>query len=153
MKKPKNFSGYMTSSRALWYWVNITVALIATTNILVVSANVQPFGLLRNILGALFVFFLPGYSSVKALFPVKVSKQPSAHFEVIERIALSIGMSIAIVIIVGLFLYYTSWGFSLDPIVLCLVTVTVVFSTFAVVRDYFLEEQTQKNILTKFFSR
>jgi hypothetical protein len=153
LKKPKSFTAYMNTSRVLWYWITITVALIAAINIYVFPEGLQPFRLLRIILGALFVLWLPGYSSVKALFPSEVSKQSSTHFDAIERIALSIAMSIAIVIIVGLFLSHTPWGISLDPIVLCLVALTIVLATFAVVRDYYLQEKSQNKILSKLFSR
>ena len=54
----------------------------------------------RYLLGSLFVLFLPGYTFIKALFPAK-------QLDSIERTALSIGMSLALVPMIGLLLNYT----------------------------------------------
>jgi uncharacterized membrane protein len=45
-------------------------------------------------------------------------KTSTENLDPIERIALSLGMSIALVPIVGLLLNYTPWGIRLTPIVL-----------------------------------
>lgn len=55
---------------------------------------------------------------------------------IIERTALSIGMSLALVLIVGLLLNYTPRGIRLTPIVLSLVALTVVFAVAAVLREH-----------------
>jgi uncharacterized membrane protein len=153
LQKPTSFVAYMNNSKVLWYWITIVVAFIVAIGIFLIPSDLESLSFLRTILGALFVLWLPGYSCVKALFPLGVSPQSSPQFEVIERIALSIAMSIAIDIIVGLFIYHTPWGISLDPIVLCLTVLTVVFATFAVIRDYYLEEKSQKTLFSRLFSR
>jgi uncharacterized membrane protein len=58
------------------------------------------------------------------------------NLDTIERIALSVGMSIAIVPMVGLLLYYTPWGIQLTPIVLSLSALTATFATAAVLREH-----------------
>jgi len=65
---------------------------------------------LRIILGLPFVLFFPGYALMAALFPRKEDLDP------IERIALSLGLSIAVVPLIGLGLNYSPWGIRLDPI-------------------------------------
>jgi len=80
-------------------------------------------------LASVFVLFLPGYSFIKALFPVK-------EIDNVERIALSIGMSLAIVAINALILNYTPWGISTIPITLSLLGLTLTLSTAAVVREH-----------------
>jgi uncharacterized membrane protein len=91
----------------------------------------------RYVLGTIFVLWLPGFSFIKMLFPteppVKTSKK---NLDPIERIALSIGMSLALVPIVGLLLNYTPWGIRLTPIVLSLLALTTVFATAAITREY-----------------
>ncbi len=69
-----------------------------------------PDSLARQILGLVFVLFLPGYAATAALFP------ENDQIDGIERVALSFGLSIAIVPLVGLALNYTPWGIRLDPI-------------------------------------
>ena len=58
---------------------------------------------LRIIIGLPFILFIPGYILVFALFPTKKS------VDIIERIALSFGLSIAIVPLIGLGLNYKSF--------------------------------------------
>ena len=72
---------------------------------------------LRIIIALPIVLFIPGYLAVFALFP---SKKTDKGLDGIERIALSIGLSIAIAPLIGLILNYTSWGITLLPIVLSL---------------------------------
>lgn len=57
---------------------------------------------LQLILGTLFIFFLPGFALVNAIFPRKGDLDK--EFDMLYRITLGIGMSIVIVILVGFFL-------------------------------------------------
>ncbi len=69
-----------------------------------------PDSLARQILGLVFVLFLPGYAATAALFP------ENEQIDTIERVALSFGLSIAIVPLIGLGLNFTPWGIRLEPI-------------------------------------
>jgi len=75
---------------------------------------------LRIILGFPLVLFLPGYSLICALFPKK------DELNAIEKIALSIGLSIAVVVIIGLVLNYTPWGIRLGPVLLAISSFTLI---------------------------
>jgi len=66
------------------------------------------------------ILFLPGYCLIAALFP----KQDD--IDLIERIALSFGLSIAVVPLIGLVLNFTPFGIRLDPIVIALAIFTLV---------------------------
>ena len=74
---------------------------------------------LRVLFGVLLVLFIPGYALIAALFPA------AGDIDGIERIALSFGLSIAIVPLTGLALNYTPWGIRLDPVVTCLSLLTL----------------------------
>ena len=127
---------YLKTSQAHWYWLTMAVATITVAIVLTIPEDFYPWSYLRNILGIIFVLWLPGYASIKALFPVRMPiKTSTENLETIERIALSIGMSITLVPIVGLLLYYTPWGLSLTPIVLSLLALTVVLATVAIARE------------------
>ena len=127
---------YLKTNQALWYWVTMAVAAITVAIVFTIPEDFYPWSYLRNILGIIFVLWLPGYASIKALFPVRMPiKTSTENLETIERIALSIGMSITLVPIVGLLLYYTPWGLSLTPIVLSLLALTVVLATVAIARE------------------
>ena len=125
---PQKLTNYLRSSQSYWYW--ITIILTSTTALLVftIPENAFPQVYARHILGSIFVLWLPGYVFIKALFPEK-------ELDSIERVALSIGMSLALVPIVGLLLNYTPWGIRLTPIVLSLLALTIVFATAAIIRE------------------
>ena len=77
-----------------------------------------------NLLAILLVLFVPGYVLVAALFPgALVEGKPEIDW--IERIALSFGLSIAVVPLLGLLLNFTPWGIRFDPIVVTIALFTV----------------------------
>lgn len=77
---------------------------------------------LRVIFTVPVILFIPGYVLIAALFPEKSS------IDGIERFALSVGLSIAVVPLIGLALNYTPWGIRLDPIVTSLIIFTVIMA-------------------------
>jgi len=79
-------------------------------------------------LGLPFVLFFPGYTLIAALFPAR------DNLDGIERVALSFGLSIAVVPLLGLILNYTPWGIRLYPILLTLFVFTIMMSIIAINR-------------------
>jgi uncharacterized membrane protein len=65
------------------------------------------------------ILFLPGYCLIAALFP------RDSDIDLIERIALSFGLSIAVVPIIGLGLNFTPWGIRLEPVLVSLTLFTL----------------------------
>jgi len=110
--------------------------------VIILTLSCIPFVLLpplnetpvRIILGLLLVLFLPGYSLIAALFPGK------DDLDGIERIALSFGLSIAVVPLLGLALNYTPFGIRLVPILIVLSVFTVSLAVIAGVRRQGLPE-------------
>lgn len=101
--------------------LGIVVIYILLTSIFILF---PPFNdtVFRAILGFPLIFFIPGYVFVSALFPTKT------ELDAYERIALSIGMSISIVIAVGFFLNYTPFGIRIPSIVFSLSTIVLVLT-------------------------
>ena len=81
-----------------------------------------PSNVLRIVLGLPLVLFFPGYVLILALFPKREGLTG------IERIALSFGLSIAVVPLIGLILNYTPWGIRLYPVLLSLVVFIMTMS-------------------------
>jgi uncharacterized membrane protein len=75
--------------------------------ILILIILFVPSTWIRAIVGLPFILFTPGYALVTALFPRKTA------MDAIERFALSVGLSFAVVALLGLGLNYTSWGITL----------------------------------------
>lgn len=88
----------------------------------------------RSILGLPLVLFLPGYALIAALFPAK------ADLDGIERTALSFGLSIAVVPLIGLGLNYTPWGIRPLPILISLSVFTLAMCGLAYLRRAKLPE-------------
>nr|QNO46659.1 hypothetical protein LDPDHNFI_00013 [Methanosarcinales archaeon ANME-2c ERB4] len=82
----------------------------------------------RVVLGLLLVLFLPGYSLIALLFP------RGGDLDGIERIALSFGLSIAVVPLIGLALNYTPYGIRLVPVLLGLSLFTILLALAAYIR-------------------
>jgi len=133
---PSGLATYITTGQALWYWASIIIALATAISAFTIPEDLFPLVYIRYALGTIFILWLPGYTFIKALFPTHVPiKTSSEDLDTIERIALSAGMSLALVPIVGLLLNYTPWGIRLTPIVLSLLALTMVFATVALIRE------------------
>jgi uncharacterized membrane protein len=89
-----------------------------------------PFVAVRWVLGSVFVLFIPGYVTVEALFP------KGQELDGIERFALSVGLSLAVVPLIGLLLNYTPWGIRLDPIVTSLIIFTIALTAVGLGRKF-----------------
>ncbi|AEH25457.1 DUF1616 domain-containing protein [Pyrococcus yayanosii] len=108
------------------YWDLLTIiGLSLLLDLIIVLA---PESLLRKALGLSFVLFFPGYVFVTALFPEK------KELDNLERLALSFGLSIALVPLIGLALNYTPWGIRLTPILVSLTIFNVTFALIAIHR-------------------
>jgi uncharacterized membrane protein len=115
--------------RNLPLYLSLTVSL---GTLLVVYALPDDFPLVvfRWMLGSVFVLFIPGYVAVEALFP------KGRELDGIERLALSVGLSLALVPLVGLLLNYTPWGIRLDPIMVSLTILTIGLALVAFARRF-----------------
>lgn len=144
---PTSLSAYLKTSKTTWYWTTLALTLASITAIFTIPEDLQPIVTVRYVLGTIFILWLPGYTFIKALFPQTPTPKPETglantiqNLDTIERIALSIGLSLALVPIVGLLLNYTPWGIRLAPITLSLTALTLTFATAALLR----ENQTRK---------
>jgi len=93
-----------------------------------------PAGFVRIISGLLLVLFFPGYMLVSLFFPER------SGLGSIERIALSFGISIAVVSLLGLILNYTTVGLGLISILTSLVIFIITIGIAAFIRRYHLPE-------------
>lgn len=125
-------SAYLRTHQAVWYWVTILTVIGTTLVIFFVPENLYPWMYLRYVLGTIFVLWWPGYTLIKTIYPTTTNDRLGS----LERIALNLGMSLALVPIVGLFLNYTPWGIRLTPLTLSLLGLTLLFATAGVTREH-----------------
>lgn len=77
---------------------------------LIMVFTLSPSHILRIVLGVPFLLFFPGYTVVTALFV------RTEGLDAIERVLLSLVMSIVVMLFLGLFLNNTPWGIRPEPI-------------------------------------
>ncbi len=133
---------YAKSEHAVWFWINLIIALATVPAVFLIPENLYPWLYIRIVFGAIYVLWLPGSSLVRALFPPKQQKrdQPEKDMDATEKMALSIGISLALVPLVGLLLNYTPWGITLVPIIISLLMLTLIFSVAALAREYQIQK-------------
>ena len=96
-------------------WSDFRLALIGSAVLLLLIALAEPLAFLqpvRFVLGLVYVLFAPGYCLVAAVFP-----RPDDIYG-FERLALSIGLSVAWMTVLALILNWLPWGVRLWPITL-----------------------------------
>jgi uncharacterized membrane protein len=98
--------------------------------LLIVTVIFFPSSPARIILGIPFLLFFPGYSLVKALYVGEDSKDG------LELIALSVGLSLAIVALIGFGLNFTSLGIRLESILSVVGGFVILISNIALIRQY-----------------
>jgi uncharacterized membrane protein len=127
----------MLSSVAHWFWVTIVVAVATTITAFMVPEDTRPAVYVRYVLGVVLVLCFPGYAFVRAPFPAHVPfKTSSENLDTIERLALSVGMNLVLVPIVGLLLNYSRWGIRLTPMTLSLLGLTTISALTAIIREH-----------------
>lgn len=127
---PRSFVEYLRRpDYCAWLYSSLAVVALTIANI-ILSDIVRGFLPLRYFLGLLFTLFIPGYATVEALYPDERSLTP------LERVALSIGLSLALVPLLGLLLNYTPWGIRLAPVVLALTLYSISTLLLAGYRKY-----------------
>jgi uncharacterized membrane protein len=132
----------LKTSNTTWYWTTLGLTLATIAAVFTIPEDLQPIVIIRYVLGTIFILWLPGYTLIKALFPQTRLPKPATglthtiqNLDTIERTALSIGLSLALVPITGLLLNYTPWGIRLTPITLSLTALTLTFATAALLRE------------------
>jgi len=108
------------------------IIILTALFVLLPPLNTSP---VRTILGIPMVLFVPGYALIAALFPRK------NDLDGIERLALSFGLSIAVVPLIGLGLNFTPFGIRLVPIIVSLSVFTVAMLLIAYLRRSKLSEE------------
>ena len=123
--------------RNVWFYASVAASLMTVLMIYTLPTE-YPLMAVRWVLGSVFVLFLPGYVTVEALFP------KGRELDGIERFALSVGLSLALVPLVGLLLNYTPWGIRLTPIVISLTILTLGLAGVGVGRQYGISAETSQ---------
>jgi len=126
---PRDLVGFIRSWYSAWAW-GVLCFLAVTTLSVFMLPQVEPWIYLRYMFGAVYVLYVPGAVFIEALYPKR------DELEDLERFALGVGLSLALVPLVGLVLNYTPWGIRLNPIYAGLSILTIVLTGVGVYRKY-----------------
>jgi len=126
---PRSLSDYAWSWYSSWAWVVVGFLVVVSSAVFVLP-QVEPWIYVRYVAGAVYVLYVPGAVFIEMLYPKR------GELEDLERFALGVGLSLAIVPLVGLVLNYTPWGIRLNPIYAGLSLLTLGFTCIAVYRKY-----------------
>ncbi len=118
-----------TLTLAGWLWGSFVVIALALLAVSLIP-DLFPLNTVRWLLGSILVLYLPGYSLIQLLFP------KGKEIDSLERFALSIGLSLAVVPLIGLVLNFTPWGIRFAPITMSLGTFTTIALIAAALRKY-----------------
>jgi hypothetical protein len=124
--------------RNAWFYTSMIISL-ATVLAVGVLPSEFPFVALRWGVGLAFVLFVPGYVAVQGLCE-------RLDLDSIERLILSVGLSITLVMLLGLVLNFTPWGIRLTPVVLSLVLLTGGIAIITLARQYARDTRGAKNL-------
>ena len=128
VKPSSSLASYLFNLENMWFWG--TTVLVALTLLIVFTIDSSLLLYVRYVLGGIFILFLPGFMLISVLYP------RGREIDELERLALSIGLSLAIVPLVGLILNYTPWGITLVPIMVSLAVFSEALAFGTLVRKY-----------------
>lgn len=117
----------------------LALSVAAATGILVFDLSWTP---IRLALSLPLVLLLPGYAFVSALF----AERADDGFSLLERVVLSVGLSLVIVPIAAYVANFTPYGIRLAPVAIAVISWTVVFAVIGLVRRARLPPQDRYRI-------
>jgi uncharacterized membrane protein len=128
-------------ANSLWYLLTIALGVVSVALVFTIPQNAYPWIYARNLFSLIFVFFLPGYAFIRAFFPRSVEETAGKSIQMIEKAALSVALSISIVSIDGLALYYSPFKLDLNAIVVSIFVLASIFATTGLLRANKLQQQ------------
>ena len=111
------------------------LGLIVVVSVLLPLVAMTPFGPLQIVLGLPAALFFPGYTLTTALFPRRTD------IEAVFRVALSFGLSLALLPMLGLVLNASPWGIRATPMVIGISAMNGALALLAYTRSRHFEPQ------------
>jgi hypothetical protein len=117
------FHYIMRGYNGLSLWLT-TAATCLMMTIVFLLPNIEPWSYMRMITGAIFVLYIPGNAFLQLLFAHR-------NIEQTEQMVLSIGLSIALISIIGLMLKYVLLGLTAESAVISIGILSITLSAVA----------------------
>ena len=131
MKKgnSQNISNFINLSGVRWYILIILFSILSTVLIVIIGDNSNMWLYFRQVVSIPFIFFFPGYALVSNLYSVN-------EMGSIEKLALSISLSLIIVPSIGLLSNYMGWRINKNIQTYLILSFILVMSTISVYKTY-----------------
>jgi hypothetical protein len=113
----------MRGYNGLSLWLT-TAATCLMMIIVFLLPNIEPWSYVRMITGAIFALYIPGNALLQLLFAHR-------NIEQTERMVLSIGLSMALISIIGLVIKYVSLGLTAESAVISIGILSIILSAVA----------------------
>ena len=113
----------MRSYNGLSLWLT-TAATCLIMALVFLSPNISPWSYMRMITGAVFLLFIPGNALVQLLFAHR-------NMEQTQQMVLSVGLSMALISIIGLMLKYTLSALTVESAVISIGMLSIILSAIA----------------------
>jgi hypothetical protein len=120
----RDFLHYVTRSfngLSLWLTIAATCLVVAVIFLL---PDTETWSYMRMMTGAVFVLFIPGNALVQLLFA-------NRNMEQTEQMILSVGLSIALISLIGLMLKYILLALTVESAVISIGTLSIILSAVA----------------------
>ncbi len=130
------FFDYITRSyNGLSLWLT-TVATCLMMALVFLLPNIEPLSYVRIISGVVFVMFIPGNALVQLLFTHR-------NMEHTEQMVLSVGLSIALICIIGLMLKYILSALTVESAVISIGILSITLSAVANYRHFLSSKKSE----------
>lgn len=113
-----------------WTLDLLSILVLGTTALVGILAVDLPWTSVRLALALPLVLLVPGYAFLSALFP----ERGDQGFDLLERLVLSIALSLAVVSIAAYLANFTPYGIRLAPVLIAVVGWSVTFAVIGLVR-------------------
>lgn len=117
------FDYIMRSYNGLSLWLTTATTCLIMAMVFLLP-NIEPWSYMRIITGAVFVLFIPGNALVQLLFAHR-------NMEQTEQMVLSVGLSIALISIIGLMLKYILLALTVESAVISIGILSITLSAVA----------------------
>ena len=145
--EPFSFSQFIQSRTTRWYWTVNIATVLALLVILTIDEG-SPFLAIRVSIVSVWITICPGYSVLKAMYPEN-GEDSSPSLDIIERLALSFAISIALSPLISMGLNYTPWKIRGLPLTIILCCVTLFTAIVGLVREYLKQS---RNVIVNYQS-
>ena len=122
-----NILDFLNRSEVKWYIIIMLFSIFSTASILIIGDDVETWIYFRQLVSIPFTFFFPGYVLVNNIYSVD-------ELGSVERVALSVTLSLIIVPLIGLLSNYVGLGITKNTQTYLILSFILIMSVIGIYR-------------------